>query len=86
MFQLPRFCYARDKYLRGLYFLDKFLAENHDVGIVPKSRTSRNQLLLLTSVISFSGAAFAVLEEVREGKVCPFHICCTDKQPNVPFG
>lgn len=36
-------------------------------------------LLLLTSVISFSGAVFVVLEEVREGKGCPFHICCTDK-------
>lgn len=50
-----------------------------------KAKLSENVLLLLTSV-SFSGAVFAVLEEVREGKGCPFHICCTDKQPNVPFG
>lgn len=40
----------------------------------------------LQSLGSLSGAAPAVLEEVRAEKGCSFHICCTDKQPNVPFG
>lgn len=77
--------------IKAVKFFDKFPVE-HNVKIVPKSRTSlrtnKNYKTphLCWSVIAFPGADFAVLEEVREGKGCPLHICCTDKQPNVPFG
>lgn len=78
------------------FFFVKLLVEERDVKTVPKSttslRTNKQKLQpllpppLLISVVAFPGADFAVLEEVREGRGCPLHICCTDKQPNVPFG